>query len=332
MSARRVVVTGASGFVGRHLCERLVARGDVVHALVRRADVALPDGVVPVSGALDNERALVAAFAGATHVAHCAGRAHVLHEREGDPAEAFHRVNVDGTRRVAAAAATAGVRRVVALSSIGAVRTASERVVDDATAPAPDTPYGRSKLAGEEALFAVAARTGLEAVVLRPAMVYGPAMRGNPLRLFDLVARGRPLPLGGVRNRRSTCWIGHLVDAVDVTLDAPGIAGERFAVADAEHPSTPALVRAIADALGVRARLVPVPPRLFRLAGRAGDLLARLGPFPLTSDAVDRLLGSLEVDASRLERTTRWRRATSLADGLAATAAWYRRRTSSLHA
>ena len=166
------------------------------------------------------------------------------------------------------------------------------------------------------------AQRGLPVTVLRFPLVYGPGMKGNMLKLFDLVHRGLPLPLGGIRNRRSMLFVGNLAAALLALLRLPATS-EIFFVSDGRDVSSPELVRLIGDALGRKVRLLPVPASAFRAAGRAGDMISRIWPNPLTSAAVGRLLGSLAVDDSALARATGFRAPFSVEQGLRVTADWY---------
>lgn len=320
----RVLVTGAAGFVGGHLRARLARDGVRVRAAVRRASPALEGGVeAAVVGEIGPATDWSAALEGVDAVVHLAARVHVMREAAADPLAEFRRVNVDGTRGLAEEAARAGATRFVFASSVKAMGESAPRPWTEADPPAPADPYGVSKLEGERALFDVGARHGMRAAALRLPLVYGPGVRANFLRLMQLVDRGVPLPLGGVRNLRSMVYVENVAAAVLAVLDADGASGAFF-VSDQDDVSTPALIRQIARALGRPARLLPVPPAFFRAAGRAGDVLARVAPFPLTTAAVDRLLGSLAVDSSRLTREAGYRPRFTLAEGIDRTAAWYR--------
>jgi nucleoside-diphosphate-sugar epimerase len=231
-----VAVTGASGFIGRHLCARLRAAGHPVRALVRRPTGgwgdAIDERVVPD---LADRDALARAAAGCDVLIHLAGRAHVLRETAADPAAAFHHANVDGTASALDAARAVGARQFVLLSSIAAVGAADAGCVDDATPAQPASSYGASKLAAEELVRGRAG--GMCATIFRPPMVYGPGMKGNPLRLFRLLDRGLPLPLGAVRNRRSLLYVGNLVDAVVAALAAPARRARRARRARSASPT-----------------------------------------------------------------------------------------------
>jgi UDP-glucose 4-epimerase len=186
-------------------------------------------------------------------------------------------------------------------------------------------PYGISKLESERLALAEGRAGGPEVTVLRFPLMYGPGVRANALRLLRLVDRGIPLPFGRVRNRRSFLYVGNAMAAVRAVLASPAAAGETFFVSDAVDLSTPDLVRLLAAALGRRPRLLPVPEGVFRLAGRAGDLVARVMPVPLTTPVIERLLGSLTVDPGRLRERTGFVPPFTPEQGWAVTAAWYRR-------
>jgi nucleoside-diphosphate-sugar epimerase len=325
---RSVLVTGATGFLGGHVCRTLAERGMVVRALVRRPGSLTAGGVEPwPARGLDDAPALRAGLAGVDAVVHLA--AHVHRRRVpmngSTAAAAFHAVNVEGTRALLDAAVAAGVRDFVFVSSVKAVGEQAEVPWTEATPARPADAYGVSKLEAERLVRERADRHGLHAPVLRLPLVYGPGMKANALRLFAAVARGTPLPLGAVRNRRSLLFTGNLVAALLATLESPS-GGDTFFVSDGEDLSTPDLVREIARGLGRPARLLPVPVGALRAAGRIGDVLARMAPWPLTTEAVDRLVGSLAVDPSKLKRLTGYRPPYGVREGLGITARWYLRR------
>ena len=311
-----ILVTGASGFVGRALCDSLAAGGRVPRKAVRRPPAGAPDTIAV--GDIGPDTNWKVALEGVRCVVHLAARTHVLRESTTDPLSEYRRVNVLGTERLAREAAASGVRRIVFLSSVkvnGECTLEHPYTEDDA--PRPEDAYGATKQEAEQVLARLAARAKLEVVVLRPPLVYGPGVKGNFLRLMDIVARGVPLPLGSIANRRSLIYVGNLVDAVIRAIDLPQAAGRTYLASDGEDASTPDLVRGIAGALRVRARLFPFPPPLLRIAATLSGRGAE----------ISRLTGSLQVDSSRIRRELGWNPPFSLEQGLDETARWYRART-----
>jgi nucleoside-diphosphate-sugar epimerase len=269
----RILVTGASGFVGSALVPALESRGHEVRRMRRD------------SNSLPNE-----SLGGCDAVVHLANIAHTR-----APREALWRVNVEGTRRLAEQSAAARVRRLVYLSS--------------AKASGDGTDYGRAKLAAERALAEVAAGKRIETVVLRPPLVYGPGVKANFLALLRAVDAGWPLPFGSIGNRRSLVYLGNLVDAIAASVEHPQADGRTYVVSDGAPVSTPALCRAIGEALSRPARLFDFPVVLLKA-------IPPLKP----------LLGDLEVDDSALRKDLGWAPPFSFAEGLRATARWYRDR------
>jgi nucleoside-diphosphate-sugar epimerase len=309
-----IVVTGAAGFVGRALVERLRSAGRTVRPVVRTSGEV--DGAIAL-GALDSAapEALADALAGADAVVHLAARVHVPGARDDDAS--FRGPNVEATARVARAAVAAGVPRFVMASSVkvNGEATAPGRPFHPVDAPDPHDAYARSKR-DAEAMVADACRgTPTIPVMLRLPLVIGPGARGNVARLVDAVAKGRLLPLGAVANRRSVVGLSNLCDAIVATIDAlPAPAGVHF-VAEASPVSTPGLVRMIARALGRPVPLAYVPVTLLRLAGALAGRSAE----------VARLTGSLEVDASLFAAATGWRPVRALDDEVARLAAALKR-------
>lgn len=313
----RVLVTGASGFVGRTVCPALTAAGHRVTAAVRTPPEAPVEGAgtTVAVGDIGPDTDWSAAFDGAEAVVHLAARVHRVGDTDTSALDAYRRTNVDGTRRLANAAAAAGIRRFVFLSSVKVHGDASPpgRALSEEDPPAPTDAYGISKWEAEQALADVAGGGTLVPLVLRPPLVYGPGVGANFGTLMRAVAKGWPLPLGAVRNRRSLIYVDNLADAVRAALGHDG--GPRtWLVSDGEDVSTPELVRRIARAFGRPARLMPVPVALLRLAG---TLTGR-------GDAVARLTGSLAVDIARIRDDLGWTPPVSMLEGLAATTAWYR--------
>ena len=312
----RVLVTGASGFVGGHLCPELLSEGWAVRAVVRSTEAAakLPRGVEPFYvSEIGPETDWREGLEGVDVVAHLAGRAHVTNEESADPLDAYREINVGGTRRLAEACAGAGVRRLVFVSSVKAVGEGSPTAYTEEGPRRPEDAYGVSKMEAEDALAEVADRTGLEAVVLRPPLVYGPGVKANFRMLMGLVRKGTPLPLGLVKNERSMVYVRNLAATVSLCLEHPAAAGEAFFVADGESPSTRELVVRMGRLMKRPARLVPVPVPLLRLGGR---VTGRAGQ-------IDRLVGSLTVSTAKIRRLLGWSPRFSLDEGLRETVDWY---------
>jgi nucleoside-diphosphate-sugar epimerase len=307
----RVLVTGATGFVGRALLVLLRDQGYAVRAAVRRNGAELPEGIEPVLvGPLEEaDTDWRPALAGVELVAHLAARVHVMGESGPAALERFRRVNVEGTRRLAEAAAAAGVRRFLLMSSVKAVGEGGGTPLTETTPPAPTDPYGVSKHEAEAAVAAVALTSTMEWVALRPPLVYGPGVGANFRTLLGLARRGWPLPLGAVHNRRSLIFVGSLADAAARCLIHPGAANRCFFVHDGEALAVPELIRRLAARFGRPARLVPVPVFALRLA--AGLIGA--------GDRFERLCCSLEVDDSALRCATGWSPPFTAEEGLRVT-------------
>ncbi|MBU6995829.1 NAD-dependent epimerase/dehydratase family protein [Ferrovum myxofaciens] len=296
----KVLVTGAGGFVGKGLVPYLERQG---HTVVRALRMAKEDNEVGI-GDIGPDTDWRVALGGVEAVVHLAARVHVMQAEDLSSQQAFHRVNTAGTLNLARQAASAGVRRLVFLSSVKVL--GEEGVLTAASIPRPADAYGQSKWAAEQGLHTVATNTGLEVVILRPPLIYGPGVGANFARLMHWVRCGVPLPLGGVRNRRSLLALGNLVDAVGWVLRHPAAAGRTYLLSDGEDVSTPDLIRHLAHALGRSARLLTVPP--FLLLG-LGKLLGRRAE-------IHRLLGSLVVDASAIRAELGWSPPFTLAAGL----------------
>jgi nucleoside-diphosphate-sugar epimerase len=293
----RVLVTGANGFVGQHLCPYLIAQGFTVRAALRRQrpDWAVCEQVAV--GDITAECDWRSALEGVEAVFHLAGRAHVMHETVDDPLVQFRQVNVAGSRRLAQQAAAAGVKRLIYLSSIkvNGERSINRPIKADDVA-VPEDPYGQSKWEAEQALRQIAEESGMALVIVRPVLIYGRGVKGNLQHLAGWVRKGLPLPLGRVNNRRSLVSIQNLLDFLHTCLLHPAAAGEVFIVADGEDLSTPQLIRKLAAAMGVSPRLVPLPVSLLHLLGRLSG----------RSAAIERLCGNLQVNIDKNKRLLNW--------------------------
>lgn len=250
-----------------------------------------------------------AALNGCSTVVHLAARVHVMNERASDPLREFRRTNVDGTLHLARQAARSGVRRFVFVSSIkvNGEATSAGRPFTSADAPAAEDAYGISKMEAEQGLSTIARDTGMEVVIVRPPLVYGPGVKANFASLMRAVQRGIPLPLGSVsNNRRSLVALDNLVDLLITCIDHPAAASQTFLVSDGEDLSTTALIRRIGQALGKPARLLSVPPALLELGA------AVVGK----RDMAQRLLGNLQVDINHTRTTLGWTPPITVDEGL----------------
>jgi len=316
-----ILVTGATGLVGSSLVVRLVRDGVEIRACVRRDNAELPKGVqvVPV-GNLTAEADWSHALSGVDVVVHAAARVHVMQDAAADPLQAFRRVNVQGTLQLARQAAAAGVRRFVFISSIKVNGEATQPghpfTADDA--PAPLDAYGISKMEAEQGLREISAQTGMELVIIRPPLVYGPGVRANFHAMMRWLARGMPLPLGAIHNLRSLVALDNLVDLLVTCIHHPAAANQTFLVSDGEDLSTSQLLRRMGQALGKPARLIPVPPELLKLGA------ALLGK----PAVAQRLCGSLQVDISKTRQLLGWRPPVSVDAGLKKAAEGYWREAS----
>ena len=317
MDNLNVLVTGASGFVGRALCAALLAKGNAFRAAVRSPNLILPsdNSDVFAVGEVGAQTDWTAALAGMNCVIHCAARAHVMHETEVDALQAYLEVNLAGTQCLAEQAADLGVQRLVFLSSIkvngestdGLPRFAHDDEVN------PEDPYAVSKWKAEQALWEVSAKSSLEVVVVRPPLIYGAGVKGNLMRLLRWVARGVPLPLEAVDNQRSLLGILNLVDFLLRCAEHPAAVGQTFLPSDGKDLSTPQLIQLMAEGMQLPARLLPVPVALLQ----AGSLL--LGK----RRRIDRLLSSLQVDGRHAQAQLGWTPPVSVEDGVREMARWY---------
>lgn len=302
----RVLVTGATGFVGAAVMKILRSHDGIDPIGLARSTYSSAPGDIRACGDLDQVEDWGRLLANVNAVLHCAARAHVLREEAVEPLAAFRRSNVEPTLKLARQAAGAGVRRFVFVSSIGVLGRAQEHPFSAMDEAHPEDPYAISKWEAERGLWAVARETGLEVVVVRPPLVYGPGAPGNFGRLLKWVANGVPLPLGSVDNRRSLIGLDNLVDLLVTCLDHPAAANQVFLAGDGEDLSTTELLRSLAAALGRHSRLIPVSPRVLRIGARLVGMSATAG----------RLLDSLQVDISHTHKTLGWTPPVGVTEGL----------------
>ncbi|MBO21055.1 MAG: hypothetical protein CMM26_01555 [Rhodospirillaceae bacterium] len=310
----KVLVTGAAGFVGDALCRHLASAGHIVEGTFRTIPENRSWMQVHATGDLMGMDNFSPILDGVDAVVHLAARVHIMRETEANPDAIYLKANAELTERLALAATEAGVSRFVLLSSI---KANGESTGDDTThtetdAPAPENAYGRSKLAAEEKLTAIAEKSTMTSVSLRIPLVYGPGVGANFASLLNICDMPLPLPLGGAtRNRRSLLYIGNLTAAIETVLTAHRVASGTYLLADGEDLSTADLVRRLRGCLNRSHFLLPIPPAIItRLAGLAGK-----------SAAADRLFGSLRVGAEKFRHDFSWNPPFTVDQGLAATAA-----------
>ena len=306
----KALVTGASGFVGRAVLLRLNGMSGVTAIGSVRAAAMFADTGAPLAkvGELSAHTDWSGALAGVQAVVHTAARVHVMLEAAANPLAEFRRVNVQGTLNLARQAVAAGVRRFVFVSSIKVNGEATQlgRPFTAGDAPAPLDAYGVSKMEAEQGLRGVAAQTGMEVVIIRPPLVYGPGVKANFAAMMRWLRRGVPLPLGAIHNQRSLVALDNLVDLIVTCLTHPAAGNQTFLVSDGEDVSTTELLRRMGQALDRPARLLPVPADWLKLAA------AMVGK----RDVARRLCGSLQVDIEMTQRLLGWTPPLSLDEGL----------------
>lgn len=303
----RCLITGASGFIGNALVEKLHSASDVELTLITRSkENVFPEGIAHFPMAITPKTDWTEALKSVDVVVHLAARAHILKDDSADSLAVFRRENTASTLNLAEQAAKAGVKRLVFISSIGVNGMKNDRPFRHDDTPAPTEPYAISKHESEIALKAVAARTGMELAIIRPPLVYGPNAPGNFGRLVNLIRKRLPLPLGSVKNKRTLVALANLVDLIVLCMRHPAAAGEVFLAGDAESLSTPDLIRAIADGLGIKPALYPFPVTILR--GTLA-LIGKQAPF-------DRLCGSLQVDISHARDVLGWAPVVTPREGL----------------
>jgi UDP-glucose 4-epimerase len=310
----RVLVTGATGFIGGVLCEAL-ARADYLVRGALRTDRAVPVAVAEkvIVGDINSTTDWTQALHGVDLVIHAAARSHVLHPAQSS-ANLYFETNERGTQRLANVAAQMQVTRFIYLSSIKANgEETSARAYTPSDEPSPQDDYGLSKWHAEQQVAAAAEHAGMEAVIVRPPLVYGPGVRANFLRLLRWVDHGWPLPLGAVRNTRSLVNVWNLCDFLLLVLKHPSAPGRTWMVSDGEDLSTPDLIRRIGTAMDRRVRLLSVPVGFLQLSaglvGRRGELA--------------RLCGSLAVDIAQSRAQLGWSPCVTVDEALQRTVAWY---------
>lgn len=312
-----ILVTGATGFIGKYLCQELVSKGFCVKAVAR-----FPDDIVfsttwhAIVENIDANTLYQSTVHNVDAIVHLAARVHIMEESATDPLEAFRLTNVEGTLNLARQAALAGVKRFVFVSSIkvNGENSLPGRPFTADDEPAPNDAYALSKYEAEQGLRQLAVETGMDVVIIRPPLVYGPGVKANFQTLMRILHKGMPLPLGGVvDNRRSFVALDNLVDLIVLCLAHPAAANQTFLVSDGEAVSTADLLHRLAKAMGKKAWLLPVPAKIL------GSVLEVAGKGALAQ----RLCGYLQVDMSKTCQLLAWTPRISLDQGLVQTAEDY---------
>jgi nucleoside-diphosphate-sugar epimerase len=303
-----ILVTGASGFVGRPLCAELFLRGHAVRAVSRFSNAEFHDFEQVMIGTMDGVTDWSAALDSVDAVIHLAARVHVMDDRAIDPLAEFRKVNVLGTLNLASQAVATGVKRFVLVSSVkvNGESTLPGQPFTEADAPYPQDAYGLSKHEAELGLRQIAAESDMEVVIIRPPLVYGPGVKANFAAMMRWLQRGIPLPLGAIHNKRSLVALDNLVNLVVICLVHPAAANQTFLVSDGEDVSTTELLQRMGRALRCPARLIPLPASWLKLAA------AIVGK----QSVVQRLCGSLQVDIGKTRRLLGWKPPLSLDEGL----------------
>ena len=318
----KLLVTGVSGFVGQPLCVALQKRDLPFRSSSRSQTSLVSGGNHVVVNMIGRDTDWSAALAGVDVVIHLAARVHVMHEKAIDPLAEFQEVNLHGTVNLARQAASAGVKRFVYVSTVKVNGEYTEdKPFSESDAPKPEYPYAVSKWQAEQGLYAIGRETGMEIVIIRPPLVYGPGVKANFYSLLKLVSKALPLPLGSIHNRRSMIYVGNLADALITCATHPVAAGQVYLVSDGLDVSTPRLISMIATAMEKPNRVFAFPVLLMRLAAKC------IGK----SHVVDRLTQSLQVDSSKIRTELEWNPPYTMEQGIQVTVDWFIHAKNSKH-
>ncbi|MGM0858926.1 MAG: UDP-glucose 4-epimerase family protein [Pseudomonadota bacterium] len=301
-----VLLTGATGFVGRRISDVLINKISVYLTCVVRQPPSKALGHELKIKSLGSDVDWVDVLVGQDVIIHAAGRAHILRDKVCDPLAEYQEINVEGTLNLARQAVQAGVRRFIFVSSIGVNGCVSRKPYTELDDPEPSDFYSQSKWEAEQGLWEIAKFTGMEIVILRPPLVYGPNAPGNFGSLVKFIDRGVPLPLGAINNRRSLVALDNLVDLIITCVGHPAAANQVFLAGDGVDLSTTELLRGVGQAIGKPARLIPVPAGMLMLGA---SLLGKKW-------VAQRVLGSLQVDISKARNLLGWEPPLSVEEGL----------------
>lgn len=307
-----VLVTGASGFIGKPLCIELIRCGYSVKAASRNTNNALCKTDFVQLNDMSTDEDWAFALSGVDVLIHLAARVHVMNDSADDPLTEFRKVNVDYTLNFAKQSAMAGVKRFIFISSVkvNGESTTPEMPFTEEDDANPQDAYGVSKIEAEKGLLRIAQETGMEVVIIRPPLVYGLGVKANFASMMRFVKRGIPLPLGAIHNKRSFVYVGNLVSLIIRCIDHPAAANQVFLVSDGHDLSTTELLQKCAMALGVSPRLFPVPQGFIEFCA---SILGK-------QDVLQRLCGNLQVDITKARKLLGWAPPSTVTDGLKATA------------
>ncbi len=312
----KILVTGADGFVGKALSEYLLGKGEVIKGSVIDGNKDVADGVAPViSGNIGSKTDWSDALCGIEYVIHTAARVHVMEDQSSDPLTEYRKVNVEGTKKLAEQAAAEGVKRFVFISSIkvNGEETSIGKPFRESDIPSPVDPYGVSKLEAEKCLHEIGARTGMEVVIVRPPLVYGPGVKANFRKMIGWVKKGIPLPLGAINNKRSFIALDNFVDFLYCCLEHAKAANRVFLISDNYDLSTTELLKKIAISFDIKSILLPVPV----------VILISMGNILRKKSVVSRLVDNLQVDSSQAMELLGWKPMVSVDEALKKVAVSY---------
>lgn len=312
----RIVITGANGFIGIPLSKKLLDKNWKVRGIVRPGKaIFLPKGVEPTHvESIEGHIAWGNILEGVHTVIHLAALVHVMRSSSSDLFDEYRKVNVQGSQRLAMAAVHYGVKRFIFLSSVKVNGEGRSEPYKEADIQNPQDPYGISKWEAEQALYKIIDKTGMDLVVLRPPLVYGPGVKANFLRLLKVVDRGIPLPFASINNRKSLIYLENLLDAIVTCITHPKAAGQTFLVSDGRDLSTPEVICLIAEAMGRKARLFSFPV----------GMLKTMGKITGRSAEIDRITGSLYVDSGKIRTLLGWKPPYTPDQGFRKTIFWYK--------
>jgi GT2 family glycosyltransferase/nucleoside-diphosphate-sugar epimerase len=312
----RLLITGANGFIGQVLCDELLRQGQHIRSAARSSNSQIENIEAVIVGSIDGETDWTDALRDVDIVIHLAARVHVMEETATNPLAEYLKVNLDGTTNLANQAAVAGVKQFVYVSTIkvNGEYTNEGQPFTESDNPQPQDDYAISKWKAEQALMRISQETGLGLVIVRPPLVYGPAVKANFLDLIGLIHHGIPLPFGSIKNKRSFIYVGNLVDALITCATHPAAAGQTYLVSDGDDISTSELLGQLADCMAKRNRLLKCPVWFLNMAGSV------IGK----ASSMERLLSNLQIDSSAIRQQLSWKPKFTMRQGLQSTVDWYR--------